>query len=215
MRQRLEGAGHTVVTPDLPGHGADQTPEDEVTLDACTRAVVRAVGDRMGVVLVGHSFGGVVTAQVAEHLPERVGHLVYLAAPVLPDGQSNAEVSQGDPASLLNPNAVLEDGMIRFPTEWIGPGLCNDCTPQDVRTIRERVRPFPPGLLLMPVHLTPERFGRVPKYDLLAARDQTVSYGFQRATQARLAFAGSHTLDASHMPMLSRPDELVAILQSL
>jgi pimeloyl-ACP methyl ester carboxylesterase len=40
------------------------------------------------VVLVGHSYAGTVISGVADLIPERIGHLVYLAAIVPMDGES-------------------------------------------------------------------------------------------------------------------------------
>jgi pimeloyl-ACP methyl ester carboxylesterase len=47
--------------------------------------------DLRDLVLVGHSYGGVVITAVAAHAPERLGHLVYVDAVVPHDGQSNAD----------------------------------------------------------------------------------------------------------------------------
>src|SRR5262245_21064899 len=85
---RLEKAGHTVIAPDLPAMGRDRTPVNRVSL-AKWRDTVCAVIDSVTepVILVGHSRGGIVISEVAEHRPERVGVLVYVAAYLLDDGQ--------------------------------------------------------------------------------------------------------------------------------
>jgi pimeloyl-ACP methyl ester carboxylesterase len=44
------------------------------------------------VVLVGHSYGGMVISGVADRVPERLAHLVYLDAEVPMDGQSELDV---------------------------------------------------------------------------------------------------------------------------
>jgi pimeloyl-ACP methyl ester carboxylesterase len=56
----LIAAGHTVQTLELPGSGADNTPIEQVTLDADADAIGRALAtDSEPAVLVGHSMGGV------------------------------------------------------------------------------------------------------------------------------------------------------------
>lgn len=179
VRQLPVADGHRVITLDLPGHGADYTPVSEITLDTYTQAVISAIGDKTGVVLVGHSLGGFVMAQVAESIPGQIAKLFYLAAPVVQNGQSNAEVSQQDTDSVLNPNAVFVDGLISFPAEWIQPGLCHDCTPDEVSKLQVLVRPFPLAPLLTPLKLTAARFGAIPKYYIPISQDRTVSYHFQ------------------------------------
>ena len=68
----LRAAGHTVVAPDLPGHGDDVTPLAGQTLDAyATRITAEVDAATQPVILVGHSMGGIVISTVAErrHLP--------------------------------------------------------------------------------------------------------------------------------------------------
>jgi pimeloyl-ACP methyl ester carboxylesterase len=45
------------------------------------------------VILVGHSYGGMVITGVADRAPDRVGHLVYLDAATPVDGESLAELA--------------------------------------------------------------------------------------------------------------------------
>ncbi|GAA4836118.1 alpha/beta hydrolase [Actinomycetospora corticicola] len=75
--------GHRVVAVDLPGHGLDARDTGMVgvsTADdvAAVTAVVRAVDGP--VVLVGHSRGGLTVTAVANAVPERLAHVVYVSA---------------------------------------------------------------------------------------------------------------------------------------
>ncbi|HET8905624.1 MAG TPA: alpha/beta hydrolase, partial [Ktedonobacterales bacterium] len=49
--------------------------------------------NRQGVILVGHSYGGMVITGVVDAVPERIAHLVYLDTFVPRDGESMASVS--------------------------------------------------------------------------------------------------------------------------
>ena len=49
--------------------------------------------DLHDVVLVGHSYGGLVITGVADRMPDRVRHLVYVDSGPLPDGATNADFS--------------------------------------------------------------------------------------------------------------------------
>ena len=89
LARDLAAAGHEVDTFDLPGHGSDATPHDEVTLDTYAQRVAEVIGqDGEPVVLVGHSMGGIVVTQAAELVPERIARLVYLTAFLPKDGES-------------------------------------------------------------------------------------------------------------------------------
>ena len=88
---RLRGAGHTVLTPTHTGVGerAHQSGE-AVTLLTHVRDVAGYVEmeELDEVVLVGHSYGGMVITQLADLMPERVRALVYLDGFVPAHGQS-------------------------------------------------------------------------------------------------------------------------------
>ena len=110
LRPVLEVAGHTVATPDLPGHGDDTTPIAGVTLDAYA-ARVGAVIDAQSepVILVGHSMGGQVITAAAELRPDRIRALVYLCAFLPGDGDALMALAAGDQDSLVLPNLELSE----------------------------------------------------------------------------------------------------------
>jgi pimeloyl-ACP methyl ester carboxylesterase len=86
---KLETAGHTVETLDLPGAGNDHTPVEEITLDAYAERICQVLGRRpQQAVLVGHSMGGMAVTQAASRCPERVAALIYVAAFLPGEGQS-------------------------------------------------------------------------------------------------------------------------------
>lgn len=69
---------HRVVTVDLAGHGHSGLARDRYTMEsfgADVKAVADAVGSRQ-LILVGHSMGGLVIAEAARLMPERVLGLV-------------------------------------------------------------------------------------------------------------------------------------------
>lgn len=87
--QSLREAGHSVVTPDLPGAGDDSTPLSEVSLDLAARTVVDTLKSfEEPSILVGHSMGGVVATQAAAMAPGLVSRLIYLTAFRPVDGES-------------------------------------------------------------------------------------------------------------------------------
>src|SRR5215475_785880 len=62
----LKAAGHEVLVVNLPGHGSDNTPPANITLQSYVDAVKTAIGGRKDVTLVGHSLAGIVISEVAE-----------------------------------------------------------------------------------------------------------------------------------------------------
>jgi len=92
----LEAAGHAVYTPTLTGlaeRASELSPE--VGLDTHIQDIVGLLEeeDLHGVILVGHSYGGMVITVAVDQAPERIAHLVYLDTFVPRDGESMVSVS--------------------------------------------------------------------------------------------------------------------------
>lgn len=92
----LEAAGHAVYAPTLTGlaeRAAELSPD--VGLDTHIQDIAGLLvdNDLHEVILVGHSYGGMVITGAADQEPERIGRLVYLDTFVPRDGESMASVS--------------------------------------------------------------------------------------------------------------------------
>ena len=86
---RLAGGRLAAVTWDLPGHGhSTAVPRSHLTLDLAVESLARVVDETpgQGLVLVGHSLGGVLTIEYLLQHPEtarrRVRGVVLVATPV-------------------------------------------------------------------------------------------------------------------------------------
>jgi pimeloyl-ACP methyl ester carboxylesterase len=85
----LEKHGHTVITPVLSGLGTDQSRlSPEITLRQHVDDVSRELSRLPQVILVGHSYAGMIISGVAETNPAKVRRLVFLDAFIPDDGQS-------------------------------------------------------------------------------------------------------------------------------
>ena len=215
VERQLVADGNTVITLDLPGHGADQTPVDQITLNSYRDVVVAAIGERSNVVLVGHSFGGVVVSQVAETIPTKISKLVYLAAFIPQNGESANSLSMMDTQSLFGKYVTPTATTLVFNPDGIQPVFCNDCSASDVAMLKAKLRPEPLVPFATPVTLTAANYGSVAKYDILTRQDHAVSYPFQQTLRARGKFVKTIELDSSHVPFFSQPDALTRALEGL
>ncbi|HUG74883.1 MAG TPA: alpha/beta hydrolase family protein [Acidimicrobiia bacterium] len=96
LAEMLAASGHTVFRPTLTGLGERRhlgTPDTDLDTHIDDVRGVLETEDLDDVVLVGQSYGGAVITGVADRVPGRVGHLVYLDAFVLEDGESVNGVS--------------------------------------------------------------------------------------------------------------------------
>jgi pimeloyl-ACP methyl ester carboxylesterase len=92
----LRAAGHDVYAPTLTGLGErSHLIGPEVDLDLHITDVVNVLRyeDLQQVILVGHSYGGMVITGAADRVPELIAHLVYLDGALPEDGESLASMN--------------------------------------------------------------------------------------------------------------------------
>src|ERR1051326_4652928 len=123
LAARLERDGHRVIAVDLPGHGRRAHERARATVGRYAAAVADAMmlNGAHDAVVVGHSMGGIVIPKVAELVPARVRHLVFLAAVVLPNGGSLLETQMTPPTrALFRGLARSGGGAVQYPAgiEW-------------------------------------------------------------------------------------------------
>jgi pimeloyl-ACP methyl ester carboxylesterase len=92
----LRSAGHEVYTPTLTGLGERShllSPKIDLDLHIADVVAVLHYEDLRDVILVGHSYGGMVITGVGDRAAERIGRLVYLDAATPVNGQSLVDVA--------------------------------------------------------------------------------------------------------------------------
>ena len=214
----LEAQGHRVLAPDLPGMGADPTPLSEVTLSTWAEFIVRRSRE-MGesAILVGHSRGGTVISEAAELAPEAMLGLVYLAALLLPAGTKafEAAVAQ-DARSAVEPGQGASDPLsLSVEPEAARALFYNRASPEDALWASARLCPEPLAPNLVPLTVTRERWGRLPRAYIECLDDRAVPIELQRAMQAALPCDPVVTMDSDHSPFLCQPDLLAAHLKDI
>src|SRR3972149_424191 len=154
VRARLERAGPATLAVALPGHGRRAHEGRRASVAAYARAVADAIAlaGFSRAIVVGHSMAGVVIPKVAELVPARVAHLVFLAAVVLSDGGTLLATQIPPPALPRGPGRA-GGGPVQSPAvvehaRWmsgLAPGdprvveALTHLTPQPFRPCAERV----------------------------------------------------------------------------
>jgi pimeloyl-ACP methyl ester carboxylesterase len=214
----LERAGHRAIAIDLPGHGLDQTPLGEVTMDGYVEAIGRAIEEAgEPVVLVAHSRGGIAVSQAAEAYAERVRLLIYLAAFLVPGGETVVPLALSDKDSLILPNLEFkaEAGYDMLRREAFRDALYADCADEDVALARMLLSPEPSQPTNTPLRLTGERFESVPRAYIELTQDRAVSPELQRRMREAMPCVETVAIDASHSAYFSQPDELTQAILGL
>ena len=116
----LRARGHKVHSPTMSGAGIRQYElRPDITLETHVNDVLGVLEfeDLKDVILVGHSYGGMIITSVAEHAAERLATLVYVDAFVPSDGQSAFECF---PPWLAN---ALDQQAAELGNGWRLPGF--------------------------------------------------------------------------------------------
>ena len=89
MRPLLRAAGHEIFTPSYTGLGErSHLSSPDLTLETHIQDIANVLfyEDLTDVVLIGHSYGGMVATGVADRASERIRQVIYLDAFVPRDG---------------------------------------------------------------------------------------------------------------------------------
>jgi pimeloyl-ACP methyl ester carboxylesterase len=214
VARRLQDAGHTVYAPSLTGLGdRAHLLSDAVDLDLHVRDVVALLEseDLRDVVLVGHSYGGMVITGVADRVAERIGRIVYLDAANPVNGQSLVDVA-GPVINAVRPFGKTVDGLelVLWPAPDAGL-LYGVIDPDDLAWMADRLTPHPWQCFEQKLDLTNEdALWALPQYHIvctstLATRDKDLM-ATARA-ENRL-----WDIDTGHDLMITEPDQVTEAL---
>jgi pimeloyl-ACP methyl ester carboxylesterase len=198
----LVGRGHEVFAVDLPLSG----------LDDDASAVRRALDDwSQDVVLVGHSYAGLVISKAAAERSD-VQHLVYVAAMMVDGGDVYLNRMSEFPAAPINEKVELTaDGeLVVSPTTAV-ECFYNECDRGEAADAARRLRPTAAACLAVPTGAEPWK--SIPSTYVLCQRDRAIHPDFQRWMSTR---AGEVvTLDTDHSPFMSLPEQFVDLLDGI
>ncbi|GLK86484.1 alpha/beta fold hydrolase [Ancylobacter defluvii] len=218
----LEARGHTVLAPDLPASGGDPALPETADLDSYVTRVCWAI-DQLpdDVVLVGHSMGGIVSAQASERRAHRLAATVYVNGLLLTHGASlvsflDAHADLGVEDLVLKNMQVAAGGQTAtFPAAAAGEVFYNSCTPEDAAWAAGQLTPQRMKIYADRLDLSAARFGRVRRFYVEGTRDKAVSLAYQRAMTEETPCEAVFTLEGDHSPFLSAPEALAGLLDTV
>ncbi len=205
MADILRGYGHRVYTPTLSGLGARaHLSTDAVDLDTHVTDVVSTIHyeDLSDVVLVGHSYAGMVITGVADQMADKLRALVYLDA-FLPDpGQSVASyIGDVDLAALAVDQRV---------PPLLSVAELGITDPALAAFVEERLSGQPIGTFQQELQFDPVRMAQVRRIFI-----QTSDlFGDEARKAASAGFEMGH-MEAGHNAMLTQPQRLADLILDL
>lgn len=151
----LRTDGHAVYTPTLSGLGErSHLLSPQVNLDTHIQDVVNVLEfeELENVVLVGHSYGGIIISGVADRAPSRLRKLIFLDSLLLESGKS---LFSDFPQAVVNQRlrAIRDTGAGVGAPAAISPTAFGVKEPADVAWVKRRMTPQPVGTYLQPLLL--------------------------------------------------------------
>jgi pimeloyl-ACP methyl ester carboxylesterase len=212
----LKAKGHNVFSPTLSGNGMyKHNGNESITLETHVRDVCGLIESEEldNVVLLGHSYGGMVITAAADRIPSKIKQLIYLDAFVPEDRQSLMDLlplalpteaadfflgafygsSGADHSMMMAPVPAAAFGIKPENHAWVD----RRCVPQALATFK------------LPVLLTGAA-NHVPKLYILADGWDPSPFRYFAAKVAGMPTWTVTKLASSHDVMVDMPQELAA-----
>lgn len=227
VARRLRDDGHDVYPVTLTGLGERaHLASPEVDLETHITDVVNLIEYEglQDVVLLGHSYGGLVVTGAADRVPGRISQLVYLDTAPLPDG--GALIDKFPPEARKRVERQVEESRNgwRFPMpppeELADLASLEGVDEDHMRLLYSRATPQPFGTYTQPLRLTNPAREALPKLGIvcsfsLAQVQEMIAGGhplFRELSGPKWRFV---ELPTGHWPMFSRPEDLAGLLLDL
>ncbi len=207
----MAAAGHPFFTPSFTGLGERAhlaSPDNDLQTHIADVAGVLEYEDLADVVLIGHSYGGMVATGVVDRLPERIARIIYLDAFVPENGQALIDFLPEQDRQRMRDSAKAGDGW-RVTPNPIPP----DTSDEDRAWIAKFRMPQSIRCFEQPIGLRSEL--TLPRVYIQCMRYADRSPFGQFAQRAGKEGWPLHQLDASHSPNVTAPAVLMELLQKI
>ena len=213
MHPLMQSAGHRLLTPNYTGLGdRAHLANPDIDLETHIQDVVNVIKyeDLRDIVLLGHSYGGMVATGVADHARELITQVIYLDAFVPGDGQCLFDFLPESERERMRSGAASGDGW-RIPPNPTSA----DTPPEDLEWLNARrvhmpIKCFQAKLKLQHGETT------LPRSYIYCTRIAPAHVFGQFANRANADRAwGYFEIDASHSPNVTAPDALMALLEKI
>ncbi len=160
------------------------------------------------VVLVGHSWGGVVITEAGKH--ERVKALVYVAAFAPSEGQSVADVSKDYPTPSGFAHILADkEGFLTLSLEGVSKHLAPDVPADQTRLMAATQTPTRGKNFEEKV--TTAAWKTRPSWYVVSEQDRMLQPALQKAMAEKIS-AHVVSLPAGHTPQISQPAEIAKVI---
>jgi pimeloyl-ACP methyl ester carboxylesterase len=219
---KLRSKGHEVYTPTLTGLGErSHLLSREIGLSTHVEDIANVIlfEELFDVILLGHSYSGMVIGSVADRIPDRIGHLVYLDAFIPEHGKSMSDIQ------LNKPRGMFKKMVDKTGNGWMLQPLSPDSDTlgvtdkKDIQWLRLKLTPLPYRSLIEPAILTNPAAENIPRTYIYctdkSARDSFESFAQRTKIDPKWRY---RELNTGHSAMVTEPNrlckELLLVLKS-
>lgn len=211
LERALRDLGHYTSAPTLTGLGERQhlaTPQvtpDTHVLDITSHIEWQGLDD---IILVGHSYGGVIITGVAGRMPERIRTLIYLDA-IVPEHSGVSAVADRKPERTAALREQLKRGSF-----MVSPDGFDSWTddPDHMAWLRAKCTPHPIRCLTEGVTLTGREVEVAERHYILATRNKPSLFWEEYDRVKDRAGWQMHEMQTKHDVMVEAPEGLAARL---
>jgi pimeloyl-ACP methyl ester carboxylesterase len=209
VRPLMRERGHEIFTPTYTGIGERaHLAHKDIDLELHIRDILGVIEfeDLRNVILVGHSYGGMVATGVADRASEHIAHLVYVDAFAPRDGQSLLDLQTEDGRRHYREGAEKEGDGWRIPPNPAPP----DTSAEDLAWVNSHRLPQPLKTFEQRIRLTGavERLPRTYIYCKMSRPGDVFRQFRDRASKEGWTVID---IDASHSPNVTAPEALAEI----
>lgn len=212
VSRHLRKKGHTIHTPTLTGVGEKShliSPHIGLSVNIMDITNFLKYKNLTDVVLVGHSYAGLVITGVAEKIPDRIQRLVYFDGYIPEDGQSAWEIT---------PDAKKrwESQAQQIDSDWLvpPPNPADKYGEKGTRADQhlEKLTPMAMWTHEEPISLPMNRAADLPRSYIECTEYETFRHMAQKARDSDF---NCYKMDTHHNPIFYMPDRTSEILLTI
>jgi pimeloyl-ACP methyl ester carboxylesterase len=204
---RLEKAGHTAISPTMPGHHKTDD-RSKIRLKDYIDTIMAAVTAVDGpVILVAHSSAGFLIQSVAAKIPEKIEHLIFNNAFILAHGKCQFDIVPPDVAQgMIKAAEASPDHCVPVLEDFIRHTLMADADTAKQEKLIHRLVPQPIALFTTPVEIEGFDAGKFKKTVLFCKNDGSLPDGAYLGMAQGLGTHNVIELDLGHEGLFTHPD---------
>jgi pimeloyl-ACP methyl ester carboxylesterase len=169
-------------------------------------------------ILVSHSVSGILACAIAKAIPDKVRHIVFIAANIPASGKTFIDEL---PVELQEQNLQAVKQLVKYDSIPIKHleiffryTLCNTCSEDEIEFIlKQSFQPEP--LCILDARMDWGNYPKINRTYIVLTQDNSLSIPVQEKMASNLLITNLKYIDSGHLVMISHPRELAIVLNEI